>query len=42
MARRLIALPLLLLAACQAPLPPAEVIGEHGLDKVWIEALGLE
>lgn len=37
-----IALPLVLLAACQTPLPPAAVIGAHGLERLWIEALGIE
>ena len=33
---------LLLLTACQAPLPPAAATGPHGLERVWIEAFGLE
>jgi hypothetical protein len=42
MDRRRIALSFLLLQACQASLPPAAVVGEHGVERLWIEALGLE
>jgi hypothetical protein len=40
--RHLTALPLLLVAACQATLPPAVPAPGHGLERVWIETLGLE
>jgi hypothetical protein len=32
----------LLVAACQAPLPPAALAIGHGLERVWVETLGLE
>lgn len=31
-----------LLLACQAPLPRATPAAGHGLERVWIETLGLE
>lgn len=37
-----LAVPLLLLAACQTTLPPARLAPDHGLQRVWIETLGLE
>ncbi len=40
--RRTLALPLLLAAACQAPLPQAAAARGHGLQTIWIETLGLE
>lgn len=40
---RLRSLPLLLLfPACQAALPPAAPSAGHGLQRAWIESLGLE
>jgi len=31
-----------LLAGCQAMLPPARSAPGHGLERAWIESLGLE
>ncbi|HZN39782.1 MAG TPA: hypothetical protein VFD82_13315 [Planctomycetota bacterium] len=42
MPARVYALSFLLLAACKTPLPPAAVIGQHGLERLWIESLGME